>query len=1400
MEIKEDGTQTFTCKIPKFYLSEEPNEKIINPRWQDTENGILAENTRVLKISVQFSNDDIKVFPFIIDKITNKRDKNFSVYKEIFCNGLAFAELGKIGYKLELNSHTLETDFSEDDTVVATIDYWLDKIFPNEKDENGIIVKWLTPWCYEIRMDWSGYLNELSNTFIDGGVSTQTEGFGFYDSRNSKYLDKETVNWLLINAGDSGPLYQLRDESVIYEEPYVSDWSVINNKLTPISVVGFKEKARYIDCANSNKYNITQTLAETFEVFCTYEYSCGPDGHFKKTYWDDANNVWTGKKVVFFNKAIKSDKPYTINYQNNLNGISRIIDSSEVYSKMYINPIASETMDSGYVSIADTNINPLLDDFILNFDYLYEIGSINDMQKQEVENYKINLHQLNKELIKKEELSSELAIQLNELEAKKASEQAALESAEETLLDYEKQAQNLSDSPVTKGVGNEYFFTLVPKNTLGIIQGTLRLEGINIATISGYADSKYTKKIFDSKELIQAQNPPSNSSSFVNKWYVTKDEYGFPATIFTSINNTELKEDRFFGSNFNVASGAQIYLALEYFPKNKYETILESLRIKIRTHRLNIQEIMDKIGTDEGAEEEWSGIKKQIKENNNYLKSLYEQKEALNFRLERILGPALREGYWQPETYEDPGEGHNVAIPFEKRTETIDNVSFFYDEESFENEQLDYYYESSNDVVNDNKTYYAYVELPDAVYENIGTKKWVDNDGKENLCLVSDFHIVLYKQKYRWTLPSGAALNKDQKYFFLLDGLYYSFTCSENFGLNSEAVIHADRSPMELTIDDKKQTLSDPSQIKPNIVEESNITRFFQGVNQYLSTRHLYNNAGFVYAFLKQDNSIKLVALINQKDIDYSVYTMAKAYYDKASTISADKILEIKQRSSNTTIKLVYPRFFIDYRNVNSDSENFKIYVSQDSIKLTNFEDYQILKRDSRVYVNLKITDIQLPKYILKAPYNIIFQVSRANEQLYLDAKRVAKDSSKPKYSYEITLANIPDEITTFQLGQLCHINDYTIDAYKEYGYVSGLTYALDKPSQDQITVSNYKTKFEDLFSSISAQNEAMKQNQSMYNIALASFTSQGEIQPSVIQTTLDNNNFVFNFSDTHLQLDNTGGLVLTNDIPYSNGIYGQVALRGNGLWCSDSINDETGERLWHNAITPKGINASYIAAGQIDTSLIRIMSGNEAAFQWNNEGLYAYRNIGNDGTNKYDNRTYVKLNEDGLLYMLDGSPELQLGWSGLKIESASGHLRLTSANGLQMLDDENNLLVTFGKYNNKYGMFLTNAKGDVTLQTTNSGDLALHKLLTIGNSEDNNYAGLCGTDEYVDPVTGDEIRIWAGSKSPTSAKFTVSETGITKTSNLVIPNGGSIIFKKNGQADISLNYDKIQQLLAMIP
>jgi hypothetical protein len=43
------------------------------------------------------------------------------------------------------------------------------------------------------------------------------------------------------------------------------------------------------------------------------------------------------------------------------------------------------------------------------------------------------------------------------------------------------------------------------------------------------------------------------------------------------------------------------------------------------------------------------------------------------------------------------------------------------------------------------------------------------------------------------------------------------------------------------------------------------------------------------------------------------------------------------------------------------------------------------------------------------------------------------------------------------------------------FGYISKLELDLDFPDKDAIEVKNYVTKFEDLFSTIVAQTEAMK-------------------------------------------------------------------------------------------------------------------------------------------------------------------------------------------------------------------------------------------------------------------------------------------------------------------------------------
>lgn len=161
----------------------------------------------------------------------------------------------------------LEENKDNADSIIPTINYWLDKVFPNVKDATGKITKWLTPWSYEIKMDWSDYSEE----------------------------DRESTK--------------------IYEDSYVSSWGVSEDstQLVPEGFTIGQEKAAIIDCINSNKYNITQAIAEAFNVFCQYEYKCAANGSFVREYIDQ-NTLWTGRKVVFYNKAVKKDKPLYIEY------------------------------------------------------------------------------------------------------------------------------------------------------------------------------------------------------------------------------------------------------------------------------------------------------------------------------------------------------------------------------------------------------------------------------------------------------------------------------------------------------------------------------------------------------------------------------------------------------------------------------------------------------------------------------------------------------------------------------------------------------------------------------------------------------------------------------------------------------------------------------------------------------------------------------------------------------------------------------------------------------------------------------------------------------------------------------------------------------------------------------
>ena len=1204
----DDGTQTFTCKIPKFYIDPKTNQKIINPRWENEASVILAENTHVLKVFIQ-QGDSLKVFPFIVDKITDRRDSHFSVFKEVEANGLAFSDLGKVGYKLELNSHTLETDYKEDNTVVATIDYWLDKVFPNTKDSDGNIVSWDTPWCYEIKMDWSYFSSE-------------------------------------------------RDSTKVYENSYTGSWiydpNISPTELIPNGTVEGKEKARYINCVNSNKYNITQTIAETFEVFCRYEYACESNGKFIKEYTDENGKVWTGKKVVFYNKAIKTENPLVIDYQKNLDTITRTADSTDIYTKLFVVPVESTAMNDGYVTIASTQANPILDDFILNFDYLDSVGSISEYQKQFINEYKIQMRLINQELISLGEDIEVSTVDLNTLEAQSAFIEAQRSSLNEQLDYYQGLRDNeVIKTPVTRGKNNSYSVVFVKDNVTGNLTASFHgLEGIDSDTIKGYKDYTYEEELFSSVKIASSISEVTEN----NIVYALLGEDGFPASLAAK--------------DGGIISLGTVYIGLTYLPKNKYDKLVNSAQALVDQSAAELNDYKN---------EETGKIvlaKAALEEKERLYNDKLLEKAKLNEKFERILGPALREGNWQTDNYEDPKK--SIVTITGNGYEIENNVEFIFDQEPFESEQKAYVL-IGDDPYEQEKHYFHYLKAEDFSFENNRLEDLTIRLRRDFTYTVQNTNEEFLKREFlKIVVPfKGQRIVRYVKLVSLLkigDKILLNYRGdTNNLYINGKLQIwYEGEAPNDNQVWDITQELAYGK-------EEDKI---YEPLENSLGEYFLYYGSGFKPAFyningintpvlLIVGNSLLDIDETSSAFFDYEKYNfISYSFIGKPEVYDIGSLEENLFKPNEEEDILVYPRIYINAENVqyNSDLMTLKLTdaikeeESVEAPQLKKFEDYMVLSRKGQAYITLKVTQNNTFNYILSGPYRLDYQISHANEMLYLDAIQVAKDNSHPRYSYELKLANLPHEFAHVGLSEMVYINDHAMGIHAATGYISEVEYDLDEPWNDNIVIQNYKTKFEDLFHTITAQSEAMRKNSPKYDIAASGFTPNGSIAGSVLQQSLNNTQVYLDYSGTGVQITPQDGIILTNTQPYLNGVYGQIKLQGGGIFISSSV-DENGNRIWSSSITPLGINANLLTAGQINTENIRIYSGDNMAFQWNPEGIFAYKNV----EGELNPNVYVKYSQHGLHYidetlewddsnLVNGKQSLvSLDWDGLKLKNRSG-------------------------------------------------------------------------------------------------------------------------------------------------
>lgn len=125
------------------------------------------------------------------------------------------------------------------------------------------------------------------------------------------------------------------------------------------------EKCRTIEVSQSNRFNITQQIAETFEVWCRYEIEHNNKGAIIS-------------KTVTLTDNYGQENNIGFRYGVNLSKIARTVKSDELVTKLYVPEIENSAAADGYCSISEAKLNPSGENFLIDFSYFINKGMLDE--------------------------------------------------------------------------------------------------------------------------------------------------------------------------------------------------------------------------------------------------------------------------------------------------------------------------------------------------------------------------------------------------------------------------------------------------------------------------------------------------------------------------------------------------------------------------------------------------------------------------------------------------------------------------------------------------------------------------------------------------------------------------------------------------------------------------------------------------------------------------------------------------------------------------------------------------------------------------------------------------------------------------------------------------------------
>ena len=711
---------------------------------------------------------------------------------------------------------------------------------------------------------------------------------------------------------------------------------------------------------------------------------------------------------------------------------------------------------SGESTIMDAEPNYSGEDYILDFDYMKEIGAAPEDVDEKVQAYLQDMHDYNLDL---KIAQRELVIFEDEkikVEAKKTIAENSIKLDKETILQNQKfiNAISAKDSDPNDG--------LFAREGANCDQGIIQVDESNQQYIN--LTTTYKGIVEDTVKIYKTYSSGEFSDPIQGFWFEHDDYNNVTRIRFSSVVE---------------ATNNRVYLEYKYDPKLYYQRIIETWEIKQNKDESNLCDYLRNLGPESPNDDKYelniaypdnektleeaynSGINKLINDRKNSIENTMRQKKEAIAKFEHYMGPNIREGYWQPEDYHDYGERRNYsntlpdttsASVFHDHFNNKQEITYIWDGVLFDDED-ELYYEIG---ATQNREIYPCIDLYTLYCNNIPTD-------------LNEYSVV-WKASAVGT-PSWNKI-KDLGIMAVGSQALIRFAALMNSGTTT---IH----PILVLVGAK--TFS-PDELQKLILDgDARLEKYsITNVDGTMTATHT--------DYISLTNAWLCYRTFNTKPEGWS-----DRLYNKYQ-VSLDPVGKIR---------VVYPRINCSSLLLKTDSTN--LVIKYDNQVLESIEDYYInTKYITRFlstgyleyFITLKPETLIKCGYLLNKEVSIYYVLSNANTEIYLDALKISKENAKPKVSYSVSIGALSTDLMHDLYRHLAHIvqiSDSDLKFENVFGYISNLDLDLDKPWEDQIEIKNYTSKFEDLFSSIVAQVEEMRKNDGMMSAMLAGTSPLGE-------------------------------------------------------------------------------------------------------------------------------------------------------------------------------------------------------------------------------------------------------------------------------------------------------------------